>query len=259
MSTNCPRFGSVNDILSKISRDWVRPRRSISATRSLNSRVNTRHVNAGVARLKEPGSGLSIWRRATLRTPICPWANGPGFTSRDACDPVRCPPPMPCEFSASRRKCASDAMQLIGAFRIGSTAEGRLWWHAQCRSEGKAAWLSSTTLSVWVHSFHKRIPFSLRVYSDPHMDFGVSDDCCRLINEGQDLTDLFKRFIVPVVGWWWFYAMAFCLMLFSAEAMTGRQALRLDDSAIFECRTILSQLGFWQIPAERFNLGITLV
>ena len=91
------------------------------------------------------------------------------------------------------------------------------------------------------------------------MDFGVSDDCCRLINERQDLTDLYKRFIVPVVGWWWFYAMAFCLMLFSAEAMTGRQALRLDDSAIFECRTILSQLGFWQIPAERFNLGITLL
>ena len=74
-----------------------------------------------------------------------------------------------------------------------------------------------------------------------------------LINEGQDLTDLYKRFIVPVVGWWWFYAMAFCLMLFNAEAMTGRQALRLDDSAISECTTILSQLGFWQIPAERFN------
>jgi hypothetical protein len=53
VSTNCPRFGSVNDILSKISRDSVRPRRS----------------------MKEPGSGLPIWRRAILRTPICPWAS----------------------------------------------------------------------------------------------------------------------------------------------------------------------------------------
>jgi hypothetical protein len=75
---------------------------------------------------------------------------------------------------------------------------------------------------------------------------------------GAGLTDLFKRFIVPVAGWWWFYAMAFCLMLFSAEAITGGQALRLDDSAISECTTILSQLGFRQIPAERFNSGITL-
>ena len=43
----------------------------------------------------------------------------------------------------------------------------------------------------------------------------------RLISEGQDLTAVFMRFIVPVIGWWWFCPMAFCLMLLSIEAVTS--------------------------------------
>ena len=43
----------------------------------------------------------------------------------------------------------------------------------------------------------------------------------RLITQGQDLTALFMGFIVPVIGWWWFCAMAFCLILFSIETMTS--------------------------------------
>ena len=29
------------------------------------------------------------------------------------------------------------------------------------------------------------------------------------------------RFIVPVIGWWWFCPMAFCLMLLGIEAVTS--------------------------------------
>lgn len=43
----------------------------------------------------------------------------------------------------------------------------------------------------------------------------------RLITEGEDLTAVFMRFIVPVLGWWWFCLMAFCLILLSIEAITG--------------------------------------
>ena len=43
----------------------------------------------------------------------------------------------------------------------------------------------------------------------------------RLISEGQDLTAVFMRFIVPVIGWWWFCPMAFCLMLLAIEALTS--------------------------------------
>ena len=40
----------------------------------------------------------------------------------------------------------------------------------------------------------------------------------RLITEGEDLTAVFMRFIVPVFGWWWFCPMVFCLILFGIEA-----------------------------------------
>ena len=43
----------------------------------------------------------------------------------------------------------------------------------------------------------------------------------RLISEGEDLTAVFIRFIVPVIGWWWFCPMAFCLMLLAVQSVTG--------------------------------------
>ena len=41
----------------------------------------------------------------------------------------------------------------------------------------------------------------------------------RAITQGQDLIGLFMRFIVPVIGWWWFCTMAFCLILFGVDTI----------------------------------------
>ena len=43
----------------------------------------------------------------------------------------------------------------------------------------------------------------------------------RLITEGEDLTAVFIRFIVPVIGWWWFCPIVFCLMLLGVQFVTG--------------------------------------
>ena len=42
----------------------------------------------------------------------------------------------------------------------------------------------------------------------------------RLITEGEDLTAVFIRFIVPVIGWWWFCPMVFCLMLLGVQSVS---------------------------------------
>ena len=43
----------------------------------------------------------------------------------------------------------------------------------------------------------------------------------RLITEGEDLTAVFIRFIVPVIGWWWFCPMVFCLMLLGVQSVAS--------------------------------------
>src|SRR4029077_9083662 len=40
----------------------------------------------------------------------------------------------------------------------------------------------------------------------------------RLITDGEDLVAVFMRFIVPVIGWWWFCPIAFCLIFLVVEA-----------------------------------------
>ena len=44
----------------------------------------------------------------------------------------------------------------------------------------------------------------------------------RMISEGQDLTAVFALFIVPVIGWWWFCPMAFCMILLTIDTVQHR-------------------------------------
>ena len=54
----------------------------------------------------------------------------------------------------------------------------------------------------------------------------------RMISEGQDLTAVFALFIVPVIGWWWFCPMAFCLIFLTIDAVTSIVKRQLDPTGL---------------------------
>jgi hypothetical protein len=69
----------------------------------------------------------------------------------------------------------------------------------------------------------------------------------RLITEGEDLTAVFMRFIVPVIGWWWFCPLAFCLIFLVVEAGTSVMK-RQWNPAVFRlagCLVLAGLAIFW--------------
>jgi hypothetical protein len=69
----------------------------------------------------------------------------------------------------------------------------------------------------------------------------------RLITEGEDLVAVFMRFIVPVIGWWWFCPIAFCLIFLVVEA-GGSVARRQWNPVVFRlagCFVLAGLAIFW--------------
>ena len=54
----------------------------------------------------------------------------------------------------------------------------------------------------------------------------------RLITSGEDLITVVVRFIVPVIGWWWFCPMVFCLLLLGIQSVTGIINRRWDPASL---------------------------
>ncbi len=73
----------------------------------------------------------------------------------------------------------------------------------------------------------------------------------RLISEGEDLTAVFTRFIGPVIGWWWFCPMAFCVILMSVETVTNTARRRLSPMSLrlVGCVALASVAIFWWLFA----------
>ena len=54
----------------------------------------------------------------------------------------------------------------------------------------------------------------------------------RMISEGQDLTAVFALFIVPVIGWWWFCPIAFCMILLSIDTVASIVNRQFDPAGL---------------------------
>jgi hypothetical protein len=113
----------------------------------------------------------------------------------------------------------------------------------------------ATRFAAWV--FLSCVPvFGLAFWAAFHSDYlgketvsyGMkAQGILRMISQGEDLAAVFMRFIVPVIGWWWFCAMAFCLILFSIETMTSivRRQSNPTSLRLAGCVVLASLAIFW--------------
>ncbi len=109
-----------------------------------------------------------------------------------------------------------------------------------------AAWLFLSCLSVFGLAFWVALDSA---YLDKQTISASirSQEILRMVSQGQDLLGLFLRFIAPVIGWWWFCAIAFCLMLFGVEtiaSIVGRE-LKLVSLRLAGCLGLSIFAVYW--------------
>ena len=81
-----------------------------------------------------------------------------------------------------------------------------------------AAWVLLSCIPVYGFAFWTA--FGSDYLGDNTVSAGIkAQGILRLISEREDLTAAFVRFIVPIIGWWWFCPMAFCLILIVLETV----------------------------------------
>jgi hypothetical protein len=109
-----------------------------------------------------------------------------------------------------------------------------------------AAWVLLSCIPVYGFAFWTA--FGSDYLGDNTVSAGIkAQGILRLISEREDLTAAFVRFIVPVIGWWWFCPMAFCLILIVLETVPNTAGRRLSAMSlrIVGCLVLASVAIYW--------------